>query len=493
MLPALFPGRRSAHRTHRPGAGATRTAGPGAATVAAAVLGLGFFLTISDTTLVNVALPAIGRHWHDEVTGPQWVSDAYTLVFAALLLWAGTLADRIGAVRAFGTGLVLFGVTSALCGLAPGLGVLIAARAAQGAGAAIMLPASLALVSRAYPDPVERARAITRWMAGGGVAIAVGPVLGGALTSGLGWRWVFLGGCAGLPLGVLALLVLGRAARAAGEGAVSPPGGRRPDGRAPLDLGGQAAIGLAVAVLVFAVIDGGAHGYGSPRTVLALLLAAALGTAFVLVERSQPHPAVPLAFFRDPVVALCTATGFVLNFASYGLVFVLTLFFQQERGASALTAGLLFIPMTALTTVVNLAAGALTCRRGPKVPLILGQLVQAGALLALLSVGPHTGTGPLLLLLVPLGIGVGLAVPPLTCAMLAAVDTGRAGLASGILNSARQLGGAVGVAVCGALIAAPGGFMAGLHIVLLIGAALLLAGTAAVALLLPSGRGRPPG
>lgn len=119
MLPALFPGRRSTHRTHRPGVGVTRTAGPGAATVAAAVLGLGFFLTISDTTLVNVALPAIGRHWHDEVTGPQWVSDAYTLVFAALLLWAGTLADRIGAVRAFGTGLVLFGVTSALCGLAP--------------------------------------------------------------------------------------------------------------------------------------------------------------------------------------------------------------------------------------------------------------------------------------------------------------------------------------------------------------------------------------
>ncbi|GAB2696976.1 MFS transporter [Kitasatospora kifunensis] len=441
---------------------------PTGAGVVVAIACLGFFITTLDTTVVNVALPAIGHQWNNQVSGLQWVVDAYTLVFAALLLSAGSVADRIGASRAFGTGLALFTVLSAVCGFAPNLGALIGARAVQGAAAAIMLPASLSLVRQAYTDAKGRARGIALWTAGGGVAIAAGPVVGGALTSGLGWRWIFF---INLPFGLAALL-----------GLLKAPRSRR--GHSPVDLGGQLTIVVALAALVFAVINGGAHGYSSLGTLLALAAFVVFAAAFVTIENRQASPAVPLSLFRDRSVAVCTSTGFVLNFGFYGLIFTLTLYFQQLRGASPLTAGLMFVPMTAFTTVVNLGAGRLISRHGPRLPLITGILIQAVDLLALLTVGQHTSTPVVLALLVPLGIGGGLAVPPLTSAMLEAVDAERAGLASGILNSARQIGGAIGVAVFGALAAGGSGFIAGMHTSLLVaGLALLLAAAAVLALL----------
>ncbi|MCX4750231.1 MFS transporter [Kitasatospora sp. NBC_01287] len=462
-------------RTTAPGTQQATTAalpagtGP-AAGIVVAIACLGFFITTLDTTVVNVALPAIGRQWGNQVSGLQWVVDAYTLVFAALLLSSGSVADRIGASRAFGAGLALFTVMSAICGFAPDLGTLIVARAVQGAAAAVMLPASLSLVRQAYSDPKGRARGIALWTAGGGVAIAAGPVVGGALTSGLGWRWIFF---INLPVGVVALL-----------GLLKAPRSRR--GSSAVDLGGQVTAVVGLAALVFAVINGGAKGYGSLGTLLALLVFVVFAAAFVLIESRQARPAVPLALFRDRSVAVCTATGFALNFGFYGFVFVLTLYFQQLRGASPLTAGLMFVPMTAFTTVVNLGAGRLTSRYGPRLPLIAGVLIQAAGLLSLLAVEQHTATALVLVLLVPLGIGGGLAVPPLTTAMLEAVDAERAGLASGILNSARQIGGAIGVAVFGALVAGSSGFMTGLHTAVLVAALALLLALAAVAVLLPT-------
>ncbi|MFI7386452.1 MFS transporter [Streptomyces sp. NPDC049813] len=432
---------------------------------------LAFFVITLDTTVVNVALPSIGAQWDGQVSALQWVVTAYTLLFAALLLSAGAISDRIGASRAFTIGLSVFTLMSALCGLAPNLDVLIVARAIQGAGAAVMMPASLALVRQAYDDPELRARGIAWWTAGGGAAVAAGPVVGGALTSGLGWRWIFF---INLPVGIVALVGMVRAPRS-------------PRGRAPMDPAGQITAVPALAALVFAVINGGSGGWTAPATLAGFGVAIVAGAAFLTAESRQSDPAVPLTLFRNPAVAVCTSAGLALNLGYYGLVFVFTIFFQEHRGASALVAGLMFVPMTAFTTMVNLLAGRLTNRRGPRFPLILGQIIQTVGILGLLAVDENTPTPLLLVLLVPLGIGGGLAIPPLTTAMLESVPHERAGLASGVLSAARQFGGAIGVALLGALIADSAHFMTGMRISLVIAAAVLVATTLGVFRFLPAG------
>ncbi|MFI6729283.1 MFS transporter [Streptomyces sp. R-74717] len=432
---------------------------------------LAFFVITLDTTVVNVALPSIGAQWDGQVSALQWVVTAYTLLFAALLLSAGAISDRIGASRAFTIGLSVFTLMSALCGLAPSLEVLIVARAIQGAGAAVMMPASLALVRQAYDDPSLRARGIAWWTAGGGAAVAAGPVVGGALTTGLGWRWIFF---INIPVGIVALIGMLRAPRS-------------PLGRAPMDPAGQVTAVLALAALVFAVINGGSNGWTNSATVAGFAVAVIAAAVFLVAESRQSNPAVPLTMFRNPAVAVCTSAGLALNLGYYGLVFVFTIFFQEHRGASALMAGLMFIPMTAFTTLVNLLAGKLTNRHGPRFPLILGQIIQTLGILGLLFVSQDTPTPLLLVLLVPLGIGGGLAIPPLTTAMLESVPHERAGLASGVLSAARQFGGAIGVALLGALIADSAHFMTGMRISLIIGAAVLVATTLGVARFLPAG------
>jgi MFS transporter, DHA2 family, methylenomycin A resistance protein len=429
---------------------------------------LGFFVITLDVTVVNVSLPSIAADLHGAVSGLQWVVDAYTLMFAALLLSAGSLSDRVGASRAYAVGIAGFTVASAACGFAPDLGVLIGARAVQGVAAALMLPASLALVRQAFSDPGSRARGIALWTAGGGAAIAAGPVAGGALTDLLSWRSIFF---INVPVGALVLLGLLRAAR-------SP---RRP---VPFDLPGQVTAVIWLAALTFAVIEGGAQGFGSPLTVTVLVVFAAAFASFLVVERRVAHPMVPLGLFRSATVSVCTATGFTLNFAFYGLVFVLSLFLQQVLAASPLVAGLMFLPMTGLVTAVNMLAGRLTARHGPRLPMIIGQVIMIAGLLGLVTTHQDMPKLALALLMIPIGIGGGMAVPPITAALLEAVDANRAGLASGILNAGRQVGGALGVALFGALVAAPSiGFVPGLHISLVTGAAVLAATTVATALM----------
>ncbi|MGW5860669.1 MFS transporter [Streptomyces sp. NPDC055239] len=426
----------------------------GSAVVLGAAL-LGFFLISLDALIVTVALPDIGRSLGTGMSGLQWVVDGYTLMFAALMLSAGALSDRIGARRAFGAGLVLFALASAACGLAPGLGVLVAARLVQGAAAAVMMPASLALVRQNFPDQAQRARAIAIWTVGGAVAVAAGPVLGGALTASVGWRWIFF---VNLPAGVLALALLTRV----------PASPRLP---ARLDLVGQVTAVLAMGGLTYGVIEGGAEGFGRPAVVASLLVAGACAIGFLAAQARGASPMLPLALFRSRVVAVSLLVGFMLNATYYGGVFVFSLYLQQERGQSALHAGLMFIPMTALVAVVNLGSAKLAARFGPRLPIVAGQVVGAAGLVALTSVGAHTDVWTVALLMVPVGLGGALAVPALTAMLLDAVPAERAGTAGAVLNTARQVGGAIAVAVYGALLTAADTFLAGMRWSVLLAAA----------------------
>ncbi|MFD4415890.1 MULTISPECIES: MFS transporter [unclassified Streptomyces] len=410
---------------------------------------LGFALITLDASVVNVALPSIGATLGGGMSGLQWVVDAYTLAFAALMLSTGAFSDRAGASRAYGIGIAVFTLASVACGLAPSLPVLVGARVVQGAAAAVVLPASLALVRQAYADAAQRSRAVALWAAGGSVAVALGPVAGGALTTVWDWRGIFF---INLPLGAVALALLVRAPRSE----------RRP---APLDLPGQLTAIVALTALTFAVIEGGGKGLG------ALAVAVVAGLVFLRVEARQTHPVVPLGLFRSRNVSVAVAAGAACSVAFYGVVFLFSLFFQQVQGRSALYAGLMFLPMTGLIAVTNIAAGKLASRFGPRLPMLLGQSLAAVGLLILLSVDSSTPPGLVALLLVPMALGCALTIPPLTAAMMDAVPSARAGLAAGVLNSARQVAGGLAIAAFGSLVS--GGFEGGLRVSLVLSAVLL--------------------
>jgi MFS transporter, DHA2 family, methylenomycin A resistance protein len=433
-------------------------------TLAAALLG--FFMISLDATAVNVALPAIGRTLGGTTAGLQWVVDGYTLPFAALLISAGAVSDRAGAKRMFGSGLALFVVASAACGLAPHLPVLIGARVVQGAAAAGMLPASLALVRQAFADPARRARAVAVWSSGAAAAIAAGPVIGGVLTSAADWRVIFF---VNLPVGLVALALLRRTARS-------------PRRAAPLDLPGQLTGVVALAALAFGVIEGGASGFGRPAVAGSLALAAVAFAGFIFVESTVAHPMVPLRMLRSGVVGACVGIGFAINAAFYGIAFVLSLYFQRVLGEPAITAGLMFLPMTALLTAANLTSARVAARFGHNAPVRVGITVSA---LAMLALAFAHGKLLLALLLVPVGTGMGFALPSLTFVLLEAIPADQAGLAGGLLNAGRQTGGALAVALYGALLS--GSFLAGMRASILIAAGLLaVSSAAAITLLRPT-------
>ncbi|MER7929102.1 MFS transporter [Streptomyces sp. NPDC096057] len=429
----------------------TRDLPPPSLTLTLTAALLGFALITLDASVVNVALPSIGTALGGGMSGLQWVVDAYTLSFAALMLSTGAFADRAGASRAYAIGIALFTLASAACGLAPNLPALIGARALQGVAAAVVLPASLSLVRQAYAEPVKRARAVATWAAGGAVPVALGPVAGGVLTTLWDWRGIFF---VNLPLGATALALLLRAPRSA----------RRP---APLDLPGQLTAVVALTAATFAVIERGSTGLA------AALTAILAGAAFIAVERRQSHPVVPLALFRSRTVSVAVATGAACSVAFFGLTFVFALFFQQVQGRSALYAGLMFLPMTGLIPLTNIAAGRLAARHGARLPMLTGQSLAALGTLVLLCVDESTPPLLVAVLLVPMALGCALTVPPLTAVMMDAVTAERAGLAAGVLNSARQVAGGLGIAVFGALVSAD--FTAGLRESLAISAALFAA------------------
>jgi MFS transporter, DHA2 family, methylenomycin A resistance protein len=428
---------------------------------------LGFSMVLLDTTVVNVALPAIHDDLGGSVAALQWVVNGYTLVFAALLLSMGTLADRFGPARVFVTGLGAFAAGSGLALLAPSLPMLVGAQLVLGVGAALVLPSSLSLISHAFPAPAERARAVGLWAAGSASAFALGPLLGGVLIDGLGWRFVF---AINLPLAAAAAaLVVAVGPRAA----TSRAAGR--------DLPGQLAALVGLVALTYAIIEGNDRGWGSAAVVGAFALAAVAAALLVAQERRAAHPVLPPALVAERGFAAATTTGLLLNFAFYGELFFLSLFLQQERGLSALETGLAFLPQPLLVMAVAPLAGRLVAERGARLPMAAGSLLGAVGALLLVGVDAHSSYGVLLPGLLLNGLGGGLAIPAVTAAVIGAARTGQAGVASAALNAGRQVGGVLGVAVLGA-IATHGGGVAGMHAALAVAAgALALAGLLASA------------
>ncbi|MFE6888649.1 MFS transporter [Streptomyces sp. NPDC057694] len=440
---------------------------PAAVALIAALLG--FTVITIDVSAVNIALPAVGASLHGGMTGLQWVVDAYTLLFAGLMLSAGALADRAGARRAYAFGVGLFTLASLACGLAPGIGALVAARVVQGAAAAVVMPASLSLIRQAYDDARHRARAIALWTVGGSVAMAAGPVLGGVLTESVGWRAVFF---LNLPVGAAILALLAKVA----------PSPRRP---APIDVPGQVTAVLALAGLTFAVIEGGHAGWTSVPVLGSLVVAVGAAVAFRAVERRHRAPVVPPAMLRDRTVAVSLAVGFALNLAFYGLVFLLGLYLQQARGMSALSAGLVFVPLAVIITSTNLVSPRVAERIGRRPVIVIGQLVLALAMFVLLPLDAGTPMWLVVLLLVPTGLGGAFAVPALTALLMDSVPGPRAGIASGLLNAFRQTGGALAVALFGSLVAGDGFSLPGMRVSLIIAGCVLLATSVLARVCLP--------
>lgn len=433
-----------------------------AATLAASVLG--FFVVTLDAVVVNIALPSVRADLGGGITGLQWVVDGYTLMFAALLLSAGALSDRAGARRALGAGVALFVAASAACGFASSIEALVAARFVQGAAAAVIMPSSMALIGQAYPDPVRRARAVAVWAMGGAVASSSGPVLAGAATL-VSWRLIFF---VNVPAGALALALLARAGR-------SP---RRP---APFDWAGQLTAVLAMGALTYGAIEGGAAGLTAARVIAAFAVAAAALAAFVLAQARGRHPMMPLEIFRVRNVTATVVVGFAFIVGYYGLPFVMSLDLQQQRGLSSLGAGLAFLPMMLTGLVLTPFSARLAERFGARL-LVTGGLAVMAAGLAVLAAVPAAPVWALAALMVLVGLGGPLVMPPVTGVLLNSVPGHLAGTASGVFNTSRQAGGALAVAVFGALLAG-GGFEHGLRASLLIAAVAALAAAGGAATL----------
>jgi DHA2 family methylenomycin A resistance protein-like MFS transporter len=437
---------------------------------------LGFFLITLDILIVNVALTNIGRELGGSTADLQWVIDAYTLLFASLLLLAGNLSDRLGAKRSFTIGITVFLAASIACALVPTIGLLIAARALQGAGAAVMLPASMALIREAFPDGRERAHALGIWAVGGAVAGAVGPVLGGALTT-IDWRLVF---AINLPVCILMLALL-RAVQRSQQHA------------SPFDWAGQIASIIALAALVFGLIEGGAVGFGDPVVLTSLVVAAVGISVFLRIQARGSHPMMPLHLFRSSGMRISLAVGFAFMVSNFGTVFVLSLYLQQYLGLTPLLAGLVFLPSAAFAIVGNIISGSLANRFGARVPIVAGLLVMVIGLVGNILTA-HLGS-PILVGFFACFTSAGgsVAMPPVTSVVLASVPSAQAGTVSAVFNTFRQIGGAVAIAVFGAFIADRSLFVAGLQLSFIITAALVLATAAASVFIRPSPSTEPEG
>jgi len=429
-----------------------------------AAMSLGYGVVQLDVTIVNVAIASIGQSIGGGVAALQWVVSAYTIAFAALILTAGALGDRIGAKRLFMAGFALFTLASLACALAPGLGILIAARAVQGLAAAILVPNSLALLNHAYPGDKERAHAVGIWAAGASLALTAGPLVGGGLIAVAGWRSIFL---VNVPLGVAALWLTWHYAQ---ETEGSP--------ERKLDLPGQTTAILALGCLAGAMIEGGKRGFTDGYVLAGFVAFAITAAAFLWIERKADQPMLPLALFRQSRFSTSALIGLLINIAFYGLIFLISLYLQQANGWSPLWTGLAFAPMTAAVFVPNLLAAHIANRIGSGITIAIGALVGAASCFALLRIDQGTGYGAMVIQFIALGAGLGLLVPPLTSTLLGSVEKSRSGVASGVLNAMRQTGSVIGVALYGAL-AGSLGLIAGLKMSLVISAGLLAVSAAA--------------
>jgi EmrB/QacA subfamily drug resistance transporter len=442
--------------------------------VAAAVLGSG--MAMLDATVVNVALPTIGKDLQASFEELQWVVTGYTLTLASFILLGGALGDRFGRRRVFMIGTVWFAAASALCALAPSIEVLIAARALEGAGAALLTPGSLAMIQASFAEQ-ERGKAIGAWSALGGAATAVGPLLGGYLVQGPGWRWAFL---INIPLAAAVILISRR----------HVPESRDPNPPAHLDLAGGVLGAIGLGGVTYALI--GAGGESSIATFAALIVGIAASAAFVVNEGRSPNAMVPPRLLQYRQFTGANLVTFVVYAALSGVFFLLVIDLQVVAGFSPVLAGTALLPVTAIMLTLSTPVGSLASRIGPRLPMSVGPLIAACGVLLLLRVGPNASyLADVLPGVTVFGLGLSLIVTPLTMTVLGAVPAQHAGVASGINNAVARTAGVLAVAVL-PLIAGisgddyqnPATFAAGFRIAMVACAALLVGGGLIAALVI---------
>jgi EmrB/QacA subfamily drug resistance transporter len=484
-----------------------RLAAPQGRWVLAATV-LGSSMAMLDATVVNVALPTIGRHLDASLAGLQWTVTGYTLTLAALILLGGALGDRLGRRRVFVTGVAWFALASALCGLAPGIGVLIAARVLQGVGGALLTPGSLAIIQASFAAE-DRPRAVGAWSGLGAVAGAAGPLLGGWIVVAAGWRWVFL---LNLPLAAVVITVTLRHVPESG----GPVGGGSQTGaaRAGFDIAGAVTAALALAGITYALIEatGGAAGSVGPAgPIAAVLIAAASAVAFVRIERrrgsaasagrpaARVAPMLPLDVFASRQFTAVNVVTFLVYGGFGGMLFLLVLQLQVVAGFSPLEAGAALLPATLLMLALSQRSGALAQRIGPRWPMTAGTAICAAGLLLMTRIGVHASyLADVLPAVAVFGLGLSLTVAPLTATVLASADVRHAGVASGVNNAVARAAGLLAVAGLPAAVGltaadyhVPALFSRGFDTAMVVCAALLLAGSALSAAAIDSSVLRP--
>jgi len=459
--------------------------GAGRWVLAATVLGSG--IAALDATVVGIALPAIGRDFHASVGSMQWVVDGYTLPLAGLLLLGGALGDAYGRRKVFVIGTVWFALASLACGLAPGAGFLIAARAVQGAGAALLTPGSLAILQASF-TPDDRSKAIGAWSGLGGVATAAGPFLGGWLITAVSWRLVFF---INLPVAVVVVALAVR----------HVPESRAPGPRRPLDAAGAITISLALAGITYGLIAASADGWTSPDVLASLLAGVALLTAFCVIEARSPNAMLPLTIFRTRQFSAANAVTFVVYGALGGALFLVPVVLQEVSGYSALTAGMALLPVTVIMLTLSARSAALSARIGPRLQMTAGPLVIAAGMVLFARV--H-GSGDYLTQVLPavlvFGFGLAIIVAPLTSTALSAAPAEHSGIASAVNNDVARAASLIAVAVLpvlagltGDVYLHPAALTRGFHTAVLIAAAVSVAGgiLAAATIRNPPRRPRP--
>jgi EmrB/QacA subfamily drug resistance transporter len=400
------------------------------------------FMIMLDNTVVNVALPSIQKSLGASISGLEWTVNAYTLAFAVLLVTGGRLGDIFGRRRMFLFGVVTFGLSSAFIGLSQSEAWLVAGRAVQGVGAAFMMPATLSIISNAFP-PHERGRAIGTWAGVSAMALAIGPVVGGFLVENVSWQSIFF---LNVPVAVVAVAVTLFAAHES----------RDETSTHHVDLPGVATVTIGLASLVLALVEGNAWGWGSASILALFAVAVAALAGFAVAERRSVEPMVDFQFFRSRSFLGANVVAFIVSFAMLAMFFFLALYMQNVKGYSPLEAGVRFLPSTAVIIVIGPIAGRLADRIGPRPLMTLGLLLTAGSLFWQGHLTTDTSYGLLVGAFVLMGLGMGLVMSPMSTAAMNAVEQTKAGVASGILSMSRMVGGTFGVAVMGALITALG-------------------------------------
>jgi len=403
-----------------------------------AICCMSLFIVGIDVTIVNVALPSIQRQLHAPVSGLQWVVDAYTIVVASFLMLSGSTGDRIGRRRTFQTGLALFTLGSLACSLAPALGWLVAFRALQALGGSMLNPVAMSIITNTFTDPAERARAIGLWGAVFGISLALGPVVGGALVTSVGWRGIFW---VNIPVGVAAIILT----------ALFVPESRAPRARR-LDPVAQILIVVLLASLTYGIIEGPNAGWASARILTCFGLAAAALISLIAYEPRRDEPLIDLRFFRSAPFSGATVIAICAFAALGGLLFLNTLYLQDVRGYSALRAGLYLLPIGAMTLLLAPVTGRIVAARGPRLPLIVAGIATTAGGIMLTRLTRDSSVGYLMACYVVLGIGCGTVNAPITNTAMSGMPRSQAGVAAGIASTSRQVGSTLGVAVLGSAV-----------------------------------------